>query len=181
MSDFPVSGQLPLFVHNWGEYGAFEFTRIAGGVAVASITWPVANTAFYVPLWIPWTYPVRRVFWVNGTSVTSVNMDLGIYSSAGERIYSTGSTAQVGASAVQYVDPTDFTLSPGRYYMAVACSSTTANRGGQGTTAPTVPRIRLGGVLQEASALPLPNTMTPSAVANACVPFCGFTRTASGF
>lgn len=180
MTDFPSDIPLPLFVHTWARWGV-ETQRMGAAAALASITWPVANTAFYVPVWLPWTYPVRRVFWINGTSVTSTNMDFGIYSADGERIYSTGSTAASGTSATQYVDVTDFTLGPGRYYFALADSSGTANRGGQGSTAFTVARVRMSGVLQEASALPLPASMTPSAVANSCTPACGITRTASGF
>ena len=184
MTDFPSTPPLPLFVHTWSRWGVAQEARTGTVPSVISITWPVANTAFYLPVWLPWAYPVRRVWWYNGSSVTSTNMDFGIYSAdGGERIYSTGSTAASGVNAAQYVDATDFMLGPGRYYFALADSSNTANRGGQGsTTAPTtVARCRIAGILQEASALPLPATMTPSAVANICLPLCGITRTASGF
>lgn len=178
MTDFPGPAPTPQFVSTMSDYGP---QPLQAAYAIGSITWPVANTAFYVPIYIPFFYPVARVWWVNGSSVTSTNMDFGIYSDSGERIYSTGSTAASGASAFQYTDATDFMLAPGRYYFALSDSSTTANRGGQGTVTPTATEFRLVGVLQEASALPLPATMTPSAVANPCFPFCGITRTASGF
>lgn len=181
MADFPSLPPTPLHVHTWSGYGC-GYESILGTFTLASITWPVADTAFYVPVWFPWPYPVRRVFWVNGSSVTTTNMDFGIYTASGTRIYSTGSTAAVGASAVQYVTPTEFLLSPGRYYFALADSSITANRGGQGTTTlVTVSQLRRAGVLQEATALPLPATMTGIAVANACFPICGVTRTTTGF
>lgn len=181
--DYPKLPPLPLFLHTWTRYaGIFEVSKSTTGITPASSTWPVANTAFYIPIWLPWPYPVKRVFWVNGSSVASTNMDLGIYTAAGTRIYSTGSTAASGASATQYVTPSpDFILAPGRYYFALSDSSTTANRGGQASTAPTVARIRLAGLLQEASALPLPANMTPAAVANAYLPLFGVTRLASGF
>lgn len=183
MADFPNSTVLPLFVHTFTRWAAgWELPRMGSVVQASSLTWPVANTAFYVPMWIPFSYPVERVFWVNGTSTTTTNVDFGIYTFDGTKIYSTGSVAQGTASIPQYVTPSpEFVLSPGRYYFGFACSSVTANRGGQGTVAPTVPRLRMVGVLQQATALALPATMTPSAVANACYPFCGVTRTTTGF
>lgn len=178
--DFPTLPPLPLFVHTWSVDNAGEVLWLNQAVAIASITWPVANTAFYVPVALPCPYPVKRVFWING-STASLNMDFGIYTADGTLIYSTGSTAASGTSAPQYVTPTEFLLAPGRYYFGLACSNTTANAGGQGNTSQTVGRLRLAGVLQQATALPLPATMTPAAVANSCLPICGVTRTASGF
>ena len=148
---------------------------------IGTLTWPAANTAFFVPMWIPFAYPVRRVFWANQT-VTTQNMDFGIYTADGSRIYSTGSTAASGANAPQYVTPsTDFILAPGRYYFALSDSSTTANEGGQGSSAPALARLRLAGVLEETSALPLPATMTPVAATNSRFPLCGVTLTTTGF
>lgn len=183
MGDFGQSPPpLPLFIHTYSVYSAAFQRRGAGTTGVATITWPVASTAFYIPFFIPWMYPVQRVFWVNGTSTTSTNMDFGIYSESGTRIYSTGSTAAGTVSVPTYTTPgTPFMLSPGRYFFALADSSTVASTGGQGSTTPSVVALRQVGVLQEASALPLPATMTGAAVANACYPLCGITRTASGF
>lgn len=181
--DFPGNQPTPLFVHTftrWG--GARDLSAISGSASLASLTWPVADTAFYVPMWIPWPYLVERVFWVNGTSTTTVNMDFGIYNADGTRIYSTGATAEGTVSVPQYTTPsTDILLVPGRYYFGLMCSSVTAARGGQGTTTGTVARYRMAGILQQATANPLPATMTPSAVANVCLPICGVTRTTTGF
>jgi len=181
--DFPGQPPTPLFIHTFTRWGGVrDVSGIVGSISVASITWPVANTAFYVPVWLQWPYTVARVFWINGTSVTSANADFGIYNADGTLIYSTGSTAMTPVSAVQYSNPSpDFILSPGRYYFALACSSATANRGGQGSVSGTTARLRMSGILQQASALPLPATMTPSAVANVCLPICGVTRTTTGF
>jgi len=149
----------------------------------ASGTWPVGNAAFYVPMWLPWPYQVKRVFWYNGSSVTTVNVDFGIYNADGTRIYSTGSTARSGVSASQFVSPgTEILLLPGRYYFAHSCDSSTVNRGGVAATSGTVGRLALGGILQEnLGAVTLPATMTPVTVANVYIPLCGVTRTASGF
>lgn len=173
----------PLFVSTFSRWAAgWELPRLGSAIQAASQTWPVANTAFYVPFWLPFPYPVKRIFWVNSSSVTSANIDVGIYTIDGIRLYSTGSIAMASASLPQYVTPSpELYLTPGRYYMGVSCSSITANRGCQGSIAPTVPKLRMAGLLQEASALPLPATMTGVAVANAMYPLCGITRTASGF
>lgn len=181
--DFPQAPILPQFVNTYLRWSlGGELVATGDAPAPATITWPVANTAFYVPFWLPWPYPVKRVWWYNASSVTTTNFDLGIYTADGTKLYSTGSTAASGASASQYVTPSpDFVLSPGRYYLALACSSITASRGGQGVTSVSIARLRMLGVLQEASALPLPATMTGVAVANSCYPLCGITRTSTGF
>lgn len=183
MADYPQNTTTPLFIQTWSRYGlAVEAARGLGFSTPGSITWPVGSTAFYIPMWIPWPYLVKRVFWVNGSSVASTNRDFGIYTADGTRIYSTGSTAASGTSSVQYVTPgTEILLSPGRYYFALSTDSTTTNRGGQGATGGTAARLEIAGILQEASALPLPATMTPAAVANTCFPYCGVTRTSTGF
>lgn len=140
-------------------------------------TWPVANLAVFVPMLLPWPYPVRRVFWVNGSTIGS-NVDFGIYSADGRRIYSTGSTAQAGTSTLQFVTPgTEFLLSPGAYFFAWACSGTT-NRSYGGANGAA--GLRQSGVLQQSTALPLPATWTPELLAAVAYPLCGITRTLSG-
>jgi hypothetical protein len=48
------------------------------------------------------------------------------------------------------------------------------------TTSVNTTRLRMIGVLQEASALPLPSTATPVARTGTMLPHFGITRTASG-
>lgn len=182
--DFPSVYPTPLFIHTCSRYaGGVDLRGCGAPTMAASITWPSANQATYIPFVLPWPYTVNRVFWLNGSSVTTVNVDFGIYSGDGELLYSTGSTARAGASSVQYVTvATPMVLSPGPYYFGHSCSSSTTNRGGQGAvTGVTLPRMALAGFLQEASALPLPATMTPVTPANGILTICGITRTASGF
>lgn len=143
----------------------------------ASLTW-VTNLAVYVPFWIAAPYPVQRLWWINGSSVTA-NVDVGVYSAGGSLLVNAGTTAQSGASAPQYVSKA-IILPAGRYYFAIACSSTTNKL--FGSTALTANTLRFGGVLQQAlSALPLPATMTPAVISNALFPVCGITQSASGF
>lgn len=177
--DFPDPAILPLHISSlasrWG-IGS-EYTTIsninAGGVQTAT-----ANLATFMPISIPWAYPVNRVWWINGSTIGS-NMDFGIYSVSGSRIYSTGSTAQVGISAVQYVTPaTPFWLPAGNYYSAQVCSGTTSRV--VGYNAASIGGV-LSGMLQQAGALPLPATATFAALALALPMYCGITRTSSGF
>lgn len=172
--DFPAPGSFaPSYVPTLSRYGAaMEF----GGVSVAVIAM-VANRAIYTPMWLPWHYPVRRVYWVNGTTASS-NMDFGIYTADGERLYSTGSTAQSGTSVAQYVTPSSpLLLTPGLYYFALACNGTTSRAFGAGSL--TLTLSRTSGILQEDTALPLPAAMTPAAIATGIIPLCGVTLTAS--
>lgn len=116
------------------------------------------------------------MFVVNGGTANG-NIDLGVYHMSGAAVITVGATAQSGTNARQYVTAKAL-LSPGSYYMGLSLSS------GTGTTfrsAPTTVLIRITGCLQEASANPLPSSMTPAAVANAYLPFFGITKTASGF
>jgi hypothetical protein len=175
MSD--QTSQTPLFINSCSIYAGAEMIKsVAASGTLASTSWGTANRAEYFPVWLPWPYVVRRVFWCNG-SVASGNTDFGIYTSDGTKIYSTGSTAQSGASAIQYVTPTEFTLASGVYYFAVVFDGTT-NRA-FGLTSNTI--FGSGGQLVQTSALPLPATATFAATAGTPHALCGITRTASGF
>ena len=182
MSNFPLAqpgvGPAPPFLGTFSSpSGLFEATRSYGLQTFgASITW-VANLAIYTPVEIPYWYPVRRVYWVNG-SVVGSSTCFAIYSANGTRIYTTGSVVTAGASAPQYVTPTEFWLPPGRYYFGVSNSGTTNTM--WGSTAINFIGLRLGGLQQEAAALPLPALWTPAACANSLLPMCGVTWTLAG-
>lgn len=145
-------------------------------------TW-VANLAIYTPFSLPFNYPVMRVWWYNGATITTTNVDMGIYTSDGTKIYSTGSTTQSGASALQYVTVSpDIMLYAGeRYYLAWTCDNTT-NRS-NGITMGDAGGGRAYGLLQQSSALPLPATATFAAFDFSVFgpTYCGITRTTTGF
>jgi hypothetical protein len=126
----------------------------------ASHDWPSANLAVYTPLTLKYGYPLKTLVWMNGSTISASSKDCGIYNSDGQLICSTGSTALVGASVDQgVVLPNRVWLPPGRYYAALACNNTTARSWGMSTV--TAIEGRLAGLLQEASAFPLPKVMTP--------------------
>src|SRR5512139_3522493 len=145
-----------------------------------SATYELANRAVYVPVLVPVTCVAKRLWWANGSTVSaSYNVDVGVYLDAsfkpGTKLVSTGSTAQGTASEVQFVDVTDTTLAPGRYWLALSCSSTSA----------TFFRHQIGVAyealfrFEEASALPLPATATPVESTSANVWVFGFATTSS--
>jgi hypothetical protein len=171
----------PSFLNPWMRYfaGGPELRSIAVAANPASAAWPAANTALYIPFNLPWPYQVRRAFWCNGTAVVS-NMDIGIYSLGGAQIWHSGSTAQAGASLLQFVTPaTPILLNPGYYVLALNCSGTT-----NAITAAALTAIqgRLLGLYQQAvGAIALPGSAAFAAYASLIMPICGITRTASGF
>jgi hypothetical protein len=182
MTDFPATPPLPLFIHPIMRYGIMWEARamVNANVNVSSTSWPSANLAIYTPFWLPWPYPVRRTFWNNGNAAGN-NWDIGIYTAAGARLWSAGSTVGSGNAAPQFVSPSGpLLLLAGRYYLGAVHSTTTAGRS-YATTAYAAQFLRQAGMLQEASALPLPAVMTPVAIASAYIPLAGITRTASGF
>jgi hypothetical protein len=156
-------------VSSEGSAGAI---RAYANATPATGPWPAADLAIYVPIVIKYPFVVRRVFWVNGTTATG-NVDCGIYTAAGVKITSTGTTAQAGTSATQSVAlAAEYRLSIGTYYLGLALSSAT------GTTfraAPGIPVIALMGCAQEAGATTLPATMTPATIANDYLPVFGIT------
>lgn len=185
MGDFSAQAYAanPLFLHagSMPEATQHEMWLITGASSIppGARTW-VANLVGYVPVCLARPYPVNRVFWVNGSTIGS-NVDFGIYSADGRRIYNTGSTAQAGASSVQYVTPaTKFMLDAGNYYFAWTCDGTTSRGMAFGGTANGG---RVIGLLEETTgAFGLPATMTPVAWARAWgASMMGVTRTTTGF
>jgi hypothetical protein len=182
MSDYTSKGRLaPLFLGTWSPpHTDVALLRSFASAGAGALTW-VANLAVYVPFYLPAPMPVRRVWWINGSTITTSNADVGVFNADGVRMLSAGLTALAGASAVQYATlGADKLLMPGRYYFGYVCDNTTARA--QGTSSWTAAQLRHIGVLQEAlGSAALPAKMTPVAIANALFPYCGITRTPSGF
>lgn len=130
-----------------------------------------ANMATYVPM--KFDHPLVLDKFVLYTGVTSTpNFCIALYDYNFNRLITTGSVALQGSVGVQYVDVTDYLIAPGIYYLAFAIAS-----------AVNIARQHMGniinsqtlGVLQEASAMPLPATGNPSTITTVFVPFIGFT------
>jgi len=112
---------------------------------------------------VPFTVPPGGMSILDIDIVVAVqngNLDIGIYTLAGARIVSLGSTA-VGAAGLQTLNITDKRLGPGQYYLGFATSSATATfqsltpKGGA-----SVGAAALVGARRMATAFPLPATAT---------------------
>lgn len=176
--DFPAGAALPLTIWTCDArhgVGAGNRAIAAGSAQLASTAWGTANLAQYVPVVVPYVYPVKSLFWFNFATVAG-NVDCGLYTDDLTRIVSSGSVAQAGASGIQAVS-VDAVLDPDVYYLALVSSSTTATFAA--SAAATASRLRYMGLLQQATALPLPATATPAANAQTRVPLIGMSRVAS--
>lgn len=136
-------------------------------------TWPTANKAFIVPFRIrnvPWV--ARGAFVLNGSAVSG-DVDVGIYDRRGNRLVSTGATAQAGTSAAQRISLTPTTLQPGLYWMALSVSNTTGRVARSGAiptqTGAFVPLWIM------TSAHPLPDPITFTAIDTTFLPAFGLT------
>lgn len=118
----------------------------------ASSTWAASNRAILVPFWLTSPFPIRNIFWLNGTAVSG-NVDAAVYGLNGNRILSTGSTAQAGTSSMQVVSTTETWLGPGKFFLGLVLDNTTGTivRGNPGG-----PRTKAYGILMNNSSFPFP-------------------------
>lgn len=141
-------------VWSYGEAGAID-----NAGSVASVAWPIANTAVYVPVQFGESATLYSISYAANSGTG--NYDLGFYDDALARIASTGSTA-LSAAGVKTLSLPEYAVQPGAiYYGALAHSSTGA------VIRMVIANIRdmIGvGCGIEASALPLPVTATPVTV-----------------
>lgn len=182
MPDFPVAtNPTPLLISTISKYGCGAESRLIGSASTPVATTWIANMVAYIPFSLPFPYPLKRFFWLNGSTNTTTNVDMGIYTRGGQKLASTGTTVMGTVSILQFAAPTaTMILAPGMYYLAWTCDNTTSRANCQAATAV---QGKLIGLVQETTGgFGLPATMTPVTWANAFgSPFCGITRTASGF
>lgn len=183
MPDFPSpASPTPLLINTFMKYTCgFESRFVASSTTPSGGTTWIANLVQYIPISLPFPYPLKRFFWLNGSVNTTTNVDCGIYTVGGAKLASTGSTVMGTVSAWQYAAPTTtMILVPGMYYLAWTCDNTTTRAN---CVASTAVQGELTGLLQETTgAFGLPATMTPVAWAQAFgTQACGITRTTSGF
>lgn len=183
MSDVPQNSTgdavvTPTYISTWSEFFSGRNVAMNNGTGfqpVASNAWSTANAAMYIPLFLPWPYFVTKMGWFN-SNIGPINVDIGIYTASGIRIFSSGSTAQSGSSGQLQTVSVNRKLGPGLYFGAFAASSTTSTRLYlQNAGAST---LRLAGCYQQGSALPLPATATFAVVSSVVqYPLLVITRT----
>jgi len=126
----------------------------------ASGTWGTANRAVFIPVTLRRPFVLQKMGVLNGATATG-NIDLGIYTEDGVRIWSSGSVAQSGTNVFQLVTPgSPVKLTAGRYYMAMATNSTSSTITGRLATQ-ALARFLGAGI--QASAFALPSTATIAA------------------
>lgn len=141
----------------------------------ASTAWPTAGTAYLIPMELPQPYAFTEAFWISGTSPGTANVDVGVYDENFSLITSIGATASVNSTGAlqpaggKALSPVA-TLGRGRYYLAMSAAATTITTHSYTYTAAL---LRAMGVLQMASAHPLPATVTPAAMSATSVPLFG--------
>lgn len=136
-------------------------------IGLTDRAWQAANRAIYVPVYIAQPIIITRVWWYNGNAVSG-NVDVGIYDRGGRRIVSSGSTAAATVSVTQEVAVTATRIGDGAYWLALAVDNTT-----QKFIAGSMNFNRTNGVQQQATAFPLPATMTPAAATGVDYPIFG--------
>jgi len=152
-SDYPllVNGAQRAVINSLQELG------ITGTTPVPSSTWPVANLAIYIPVYVRETLTATKIR-VAGDTTAANNIDAGIYNYSGTRLVSVGSTALGGGNVVMDLNIADTVLVKGIYYIGIAVDGTTGRVGAipVGSTYDNM----LYGIREETSAFPLPATAT---------------------
>lgn len=181
MGDWGPTRVTPTHMGSWSRYSPGIF--IPGSGLTALQTNPTANQAWYIPIEIPFPYLVRRVFWFNSNPVGG-NVDIGLYTRGGSKVFTAGATAMASITTMQFVSVGPFAISPGSYYLAFLNTTTTAAfTAFNTTTAATISRARLQGILTEAvGAGALPASMTGAALSGRVfIPNFGISKIGANF
>lgn len=148
----------------------------AGAAVPASGTWPSTRRIVYAPFWLVRTDTVRKLWCLNGGTVSG-NVEIGIYrDSAGlptSKIVSSGSSVnQAGTNVIQEFDITDTRLDAGSYWMAATMDNTT---GAMFRSSPSqMGNMKASNCFNETPGVfGLPATATPVIVNSAYIPMFG--------
>jgi len=120
----PVPPMVSMWTDGWG--------LIQEGIASsqpASGTFEAADTGVYFPVYVPSVCVARRMWWINGASVTG-NVEAGIYRDSGfkpaAKLITTGIVGQSGTNTTQFGEITDTVLTPSLYWLYLSESSASA-------------------------------------------------------
>jgi hypothetical protein len=119
------------------------------------------NRAHLIPIWVPGIFTCSNI--LVSITVSSGNLDLGIYDKNGNRVASTGSTASPGTGQRKFALSATLKPSLNPYYLALAVNNTTiafnfTNHGTPGSHANEWPES-----FYFASSFPLPATLNLAA------------------
>lgn len=157
----------------YGLYGHMARGYSTPGSAVFTL----ANRIYYYPFRVPESWSITHVGTVNGT-VANGNLDLGIYTPSGNRLGSTGTTAQSGTSAPQVIALTAAVqLFRGEWYYFGLTHSNTTGTFFRSTLTLALYARALGVLTEDAVGFGLPATATFAAAADAFAAVCGIAVT----
>lgn len=175
MSDFPTTLDYSHHVITSIHPESVGNDLSSANTSLAGTLWVTANRAIYIPFRVGYPITIVKMFWINGTTVGTNHVDVGIYEQDGTRLVSSGSTLTAGASGnPQTVDTTDVTLNPGLYYMAMVMDGGTdsLHMTNAGTNVPIPQAV---GIYEQATSFPLPSTATFATASMNVVPALGLT------
>jgi len=144
----------------------------------ASATYPAVQRAYYFPIITPSICTIYRFFWLNGATVGTNNFQVGIYydnsDGPGDSYLLGTSTLSAGtANRCQFDDVTNTALPPGKWWLAIWGSGTTATLF---RAAPSAAVFRpTPGYLESSLAGGLPANATPAQNTTPYIPVFGFT------
>ncbi len=146
----------------------------------ASATYPAVQRAYYFPIVLAQPCTAFRLFWLNGATASTNNIQIGIYNDndagtdgPGTSVVLGTSTLASGANVCQFDNITDTALYPGRYWLAIWGSGTTTTIF---RTAPSATLQRgMNCYLESSLASGLPATATPAQNTTPYIPIFGFT------
>lgn len=139
-----------------------QFAGNFGGTNSQLNAWSAANRAIYFPISLPVDVAVSSLRCWCGTG--TANIDAGLYAMDGTRLASQGGTAMTASALNTLTLSSTVGLQAGLvYYVAMSTSSTDQVL----TVGLTLGASRAMGILQQASAYPLPSTATFAQIASA--------------
>ena len=139
-------------------------------MVTASVAYPAANLALFIPFTLTKSIVMVKLFAVNGNPCAG-NIDVGIYDVAGRRIISSGSVAHALINNVQVFDIADTRIGPGNFYLAVAKDDAVGCLRAGTTFANIAPALL--GMAQMAAAFPLPAQAVFAQITGNYVPVIG--------
>ena len=161
MGDFPTTQINPTHgtIHSFGPSALLDLLLVRKTTFNSSSAWTTANRAIFIPFTVEQTVTAYQIAVENGATLNG-NLDVGIYDLNGNRLVSSGTTAQAGVSVMQSIDITDTVLTPGYYFLAMSTDSTTATYIGSATVGGTGEYLRSLGIQEQLTAFVLPNPAT---------------------
>ena len=123
-------------------------------------SWGTANRARFYPIRLYSPTWARRIIFAGGNTTGSV--DVGIYRRDGTLITSSGATTNANSVLAPTLSPVVL-LTPGDYYLAMACSS------GSSSIFASTPSAGYRGVMYMETAYTLPATATFAGMSNSIV------------